>query len=101
MKSSKPYSGLRASPSNQRFLDTTGNPTLGVGLCQRCQFKFPLHMLQDDPNIPNFKVCAADRDSFDPYRMPARPADIINLPFVRPDTPLVVSAADQVPIGEE
>lgn len=45
-------------------------------------------MLQDDPNIPNFKVCKADRDDFDPYRMPARRPDIIQLPFVRPDTPL-------------
>ena len=100
-KSSKPYSGLRASPSNQAFLNTTGNQTLGIGICQRCSFKFPLHMLQQDPNIPGFLVCAADRDSFDPYRMAARPADRIQLPFVRPDTPLVVPAAEQVPIDGE
>lgn len=100
-KSSKPYGGLQASPSNQKFLNTTGNPTLGVGLCSRCQFKFALHLLREDPNIPGFMVCAADRDDFDPYRMPARPSDIIQLPFVRPDTALVVPDDEQVPIGEE
>lgn len=87
-KSSKPYGGGRTGRPSSVFLDTVGNPTLGIGICSRCQFRFPLHMLQDDPNIPNFKVCAADRDDFDPYRMPARNADIIILPFVRPDVVL-------------
>lgn len=87
-KSSKPYSGARANPPSSVYINTTGNQTLGIGICQRCRFKFPLHMLQDDPNIPNFKVCAADRDYFDPFRMPARQPDRITLPFTRPDTPL-------------
>lgn len=87
-KSSKPYSGARANPPSSVYVNTTGNPTLGIGICQRCAFKFPLHMLQDDPNIPGMKVCAADRDDFDPFRMPARPPDKITLPFTRPDTPL-------------
>ncbi len=100
-KSSKPYSGLRASPSNQKFLNTTGNQTLGIGICQRCSFKFPLHMLMQDPNIPGFLVCAADRDDFDPYRMSPRPADIVQLPFVRPDVALTTPLADQVPIDGE
>ena len=100
-KSSKPYSGRQASPPTGTFLNTTGNQTLGIGICQRCQFRFPLHMLQDDPNIPNFKVCAADRDDFDPYRMVARPADKIQLPFVRPDVALVTPEDEQEPIGSE
>ena len=86
--SSKPYGGGRTDRPSSLFLDTTGNATLGIGICQRCQFKFALSDLQDDPNIPGFKVCKADRDDFDPYRMAARQADKINLPFVRPDTPL-------------
>lgn len=73
-----------------KFLDTTGQPTLGIGICSRCQRKFMLAELSDDPNIPNFKVCKEDRDQFDPYRMPTRTPDRINLPFVRPDTPLSV-----------
>ena len=87
-KSSKPYSGLTTGRPTSVFLDTTGNSTLGIGICSRCQFKFPLGELMDDPNIPNFKVCRADRDDFDPYRMPARQSDVIAPPFVRPDTPL-------------
>lgn len=85
---SKPMGGGRTPRPGQKFLDTTGNPTLGIGVCSRCNFKFPLHMLLPDPNAPGLMVCEADRDDFDPYRMAARPADIINLPFVRPDTPL-------------
>lgn len=92
-RSSKTYSGERANPPTGVFLNTTGNQTLGIGICSRCQFRFPLGELQDDPNIPNFKVCRADRDDFDPYRMPARSPDIITLPFVRPDTPLETPAA--------
>lgn len=67
------------------FLDTTGQPTLGIGLCDRCRRKFPLMQLQSDPNSPGLKVCADDRDQFDPYRLPARQSERINLPFVRPD----------------
>jgi hypothetical protein len=88
VKSGKPYSGRLANPPQSVFLDTRGNPTLGIGICQRCTMKFALHMLMDDPNIPGLKVCAADRDDFDPYRMPARQPDKLTLPFVRPDVPL-------------
>jgi len=57
-------------------------------VCQRCWLKFPLGELQDDPNVPGFKVCREDTDSYDPYRLAARAPDVIKLPFVRPDTPL-------------
>ncbi len=67
------------------FLDTRGNPTLGIGICGRCSRKMPLHELFDDPNVPDLKVCAADRDDYDPYRLPARQTENIVLPFVRPD----------------
>lgn len=67
------------------FLDTTGQPTLGIGLCDRCRRKFPLAELLQDPNTPGLRVCVEDRDQFDPYRLPARQSERINLPFVRPD----------------
>lgn len=70
------------------FLDTRGNPTLGIGICGRCSQKFPLHELQDDPSIPGLKVCEADRDAFDPYRLPARQVEDMTLPFCRPDVAL-------------
>lgn len=70
------------------FLNTTGEPTLGVALCDRCHLKFPLAQLTSDPNYPGLKVCAKDKDQFDPWRLPARQTERINLPFVRPDVPL-------------
>jgi hypothetical protein len=75
-----------------RFLNTTGNATLGIGICARCQFKFPFGELQPDPNIPGLLVCDQDRDNFDPYRMAARMPDKITLPFVRPDVALTAPA---------
>ena len=75
-------------PTFAKFINTRGNSTLGIGVCDRCKKKFPLHYLSSDPNVPGLKVCAADRDNFDPYRMPARSPDKVQLPFNRPDEPL-------------
>lgn len=70
------------------FLNTTGKPTLAIGICDRCRRKFPIGDLSSDPNSPGLMVCAADRDQFDPYRLPARQTEDITLRFVRPDEPL-------------
>ena len=70
------------------FLNTRGNTTLGIGICSRCSRKLPLHKLQPDPNYPGLRVCDADRDNYDPYRLPARQPEKITLPFTRPDTPI-------------
>ena len=84
-----------------RFLDTSGNSTLGIGICGRCNRKFPLGALEDDPNTPGLKVCAADKDQYDPYRLPARPPDHINLPFVRPDQSIAVTPVGGITDDEE
>jgi hypothetical protein len=70
------------------YLNTRGNPTLGIGICGRCSRKFPLHMLHSDYNSPGLRVCDADRDHLDPYRLPARQTENITLPFMRTDTPI-------------
>lgn len=70
------------------FLNTTGNPTLAIAICDRCRRKFPAGELQPDPNSPGLMVCTADRDQFDPYRLPARQTENITLRFVRPDEAL-------------
>lgn len=70
------------------FLNTRGNTSLGIGICSRCSRKFPLHMLQPDTNYPGLRVCAADLDHVDPYRLPARQPEKITLPFTRPDLPI-------------
>jgi hypothetical protein len=69
-----------------RFLDPTGQPTFGIGICARCSKKFLLGALSPDPNYPGLMVCAADKDDYDPYRLAPRAADKIILPFNRPDT---------------
>lgn len=71
-----------------KFLDTSGEPTLGIGLCARCSRKFPLAKLSPDPNYPGLMVCEDDRDQYDPYRLAPRAPDNIVLPVVRPDVPL-------------
>ncbi len=80
------------------FLDTTGNSTLGIGICARCSIKMPLGELRPDPNYPGLLVCDADRDLYDPYRLPARQTERINLDYVRPDLPLAVAPPNPVEI---
>lgn len=70
------------------FLDTRGRSTLGIGICARCSRKMSLDELRPDPNYPGLRVCADDLDDFDPWRLPAPPADQITLEYPRPDTPL-------------
>lgn len=69
------------------YLDTTGKPTLGIGICGRCNRKFPLTELVLDRDT-GLRVCREDADQHDPYRLPARQADQITLTRVRPDEPL-------------
>jgi hypothetical protein len=80
------------------WVDTTGQPTLGIGLCGRCSAKLPLIELHSDPNSPGLMVCKDDLDVLDPWRLPARETEDINLPFVRPDisidVPLSLAAQD-------
>lgn len=68
-----------------KFLHPGGHENYGIGLCDRCHKKSYLDELKSDPNYPGLKVCAADYDQFDPWRLPARQTERINLPFVRPD----------------
>lgn len=68
-----------------RFIDPSGQPTFGLGICARCSRKFVLAALRPDPNYPALMVCEADMDDYDPYRLAPRKEDQITLPFVRPD----------------
>jgi len=75
------------------FLDTRGRSTLGIGICARCSRKMSLDDLYSDPNAPGLRVCKADLDVLDPYRLPARQPDRIVLPFVRPDISIATTPA--------
>lgn len=68
-----------------RFLDTSGNSTLGIGICGRCSIKMPIGQLRADGNTPGLLVCEDDWDGLDPYRLAPRGDDQISLPFTRPE----------------
>ena len=70
------------------YLDTRGNSVLSVAICDRCSRKFAYTDLMPDPNFPGMRVCKADLDNFDPWRLPALQTENIALRFPRPDTPL-------------
>ena len=67
------------------YLDTRGNSVLSVAICDRCSRKFAYTDLMPDPNFPGMRVCAVDRDNFDPWRLPAIQTENITLRFPRPD----------------
>ena len=66
-------------------IDTRGKSNLGIGICDRCRFKFALADLRQDPNSAGLMVCEECRDRLDRDRLPPRKPENINLPFVRPD----------------
>jgi hypothetical protein len=76
------------------FLDTRGLDNLAIGVCDRCKMKRTFVSLGPDTNFPGLRVCNQGcRDNLDPYRLPARQTERINLRFARPDVPLT----DQTP----
>lgn len=69
-----------------RFLDTTGLASLAIGVCDRCKMKRVFTSLMPDTNFPGLRVCDENcKDNLDPYRLPARKTERINLRFPRPD----------------
>lgn len=75
------------------FLDTTGNPTLGVGICDRCKRKFPIGDLKPDRDTPGLLVCDDDNDERDRYKLPPRKPDAILLRTIRPDISIAEDAS--------
>ena len=68
------------------WLDTRGLSSLAIAVCDRCKMKRALVALGPDPNFPGLRVCDQGcRDNLDPYRLPARKTERINLRFPRPD----------------
>lgn len=78
------------------WLDTRGMATYAIGVCDRCKRKFPLLQLRPDGNSPGLRVCEADWDQLDPYRLPARQPENITLPFYRPDVNIATDPAGVV-----
>jgi hypothetical protein len=73
------------------FLDTSGLTSVAIGVCDRCKMKRAYVDLGTDPNFPGLRVCNQGcADQFDPYRLPARKTERINLRFPRPDLSVAV-----------
>lgn len=81
-----------------RFLDTLGYSQIAIAVCDRCKMKVPYSTLIPDPNFPGLQVCEARgcADEKDPYRLPARKTERINLRFPRPDVSVAVNPNDLV-----
>jgi hypothetical protein len=72
-----------------RFLNTEGNASIGIFICDRCKMKRAIVEAMPDPNFPGLKVCQQGcADQKDPYRLPARKTERITLLYPRPDQPL-------------
>ena len=87
-----------------RFLNTEGNASIAIFICDRCRFKRPIIEAMPDPNFPGLKVCQQGcADEKDPYRLPARKTERITLQFPRPDVSVAVEPYDIVttPYGGE
>jgi hypothetical protein len=84
-----------------RFLNTEGNASLAVFICDRCRFKRPIIEAMPDPNFPGLKVCQQNcADQIDPYRLPARKTERIALRYPRPDVSVAVNPSDIVTTGD-
>jgi hypothetical protein len=92
-----------------RFLNTEGNASIAIFICDRCKMKRAIIEAQPDPNSPGLKVCQQNcADQKDPYRLPARKTERITLQYPRPDVSvatddnsLVTGGNDQFIISTE
>jgi hypothetical protein len=74
-----------------RFLNTEGNASLAIFICDRCRMKRAIIEAMPDPNFPGLKVCQQGcADQLDPYRLPARQTERIALRFPRPDVSVAI-----------
>jgi len=78
-----------------RFLNTTGNAVISIFICSRCRMKRASIEAMPDPNFPGLVVCQQGcADEKDPYRLPARKTERINLQYPRPDVSVAVDPND-------
>jgi len=71
------------------YLNTLGEASLAIGVCGRCQNKRKIAELVSDPNSPGLRVCIYGCvDDYDPWRLPARANDKLDILYPRPEEPL-------------
>ena len=72
------------------YLPVKLRTTVTIAVCDRCKRKMYLSQLRADGNSPGLRVCADCWDTKDPWRLPARKTENINVRYPRPDEPLEV-----------
>jgi hypothetical protein len=83
-----------------RFLNTEGNASIAIFVCDRCKMKRAIVEAMPDPNFPGLKVCQQGcADNKDPYRLPARQTEKITLQYPRPDVSLDDLNGPTLPYG--
>lgn len=70
------------------YLDTSGQASRAVAVCDRCHTKVAYSKLVADGNSPGLRVCPECSDRLDPWRLPARRSEDITLRHPRPDDAL-------------
>jgi len=85
-----------------RFLNTEGNASIAIFICDRCKMKRAIVEAMPDPNFPGLKVCQQGcADQKDPYRLPARKTERITLQYPRPDVSVATDPNDILTGGDE
>lgn len=85
-----------------RFLNTEGNASIAIFICDRCRMKRAIVEAMPDPNFPGLKVCQQGcADEKDPYRLPARKTERINLQYPRPDVSVAVDPNELITGGDD
>ena len=83
------------------FLDTRGYSSLAIAVCDRCKMKRAYSVMRNDPNFPGLCVCNEGcADQLDPYRLPARKTERINLRFARPDVSVALDPNNLITTGD-
>ena len=68
------------------FLPISNKGTMAIAICDRCGVKHYLNDLSADGNSPGLRVCHDCWDTRDPWRLPPRKTEKIDVKFPRPDT---------------
>lgn len=81
------------------YLRTKGESNLAIAICPRCKFKVKYVDLKMDPNDRQY-YCSSCVDLYDPYRLPPRAPDQIQLQYPRPEEPLEIVVIEDVVLDD-
>ena len=74
----------------------TFSSKVALAMCQRCEEYYKHDTLKNDVNYPSLRVCPSCLDEKNPYLLPPCTPDSIALRKPRPDTPIGISATNNL-----